>query len=317
MGCLAVVLSAGTLVVTWWSCVVARNVGKSAVAMQQKEITISVASSESYQARMAYEEIRDILNNPESPMSAQAFALGRFVEAMRATATEVSSTGSSQIYPNAQPLKKLFQQYMRAHRGPLGSTPEPRWGDIGGDIIELIHKMGPTLPENPTCCLWNLSQCRDKKETDGKTWKLSKGVEKTDPVELDLTHVSTQDFVGLQAPFLFQSVPVPVRIIFPDNADFGSANLSGSRIAGSRMRKAIFRDADLRNADLSDTVIEGAVFDRADLSGTKFARCVLTNCSFADSKFSNTDFSGAVGLDLKGRSAEGAILPKTFSPTSR
>lgn len=226
-----------------------------------------------YRAQMEYEEIRDILINPASPVQSQIFAIRRIPEAMKARVDEVSFKKNNRTYPNAKPLKQLVLQYLRASREDnAGDIPHSKRGDLVTELFVLLHKLGPSDTVKPDYCLWNLE---NYPKNDSKNANWTKVRKRTGEFSntLDLRHLDKQAFVGLEAPYLFQKF-VGGKVFFPDGTNFGGGNLYGANLTGCRLFEATFSGCDLKSADLHGADLRGADFAGAQTEGAVFAETV-------------------------------------------
>jgi hypothetical protein len=216
---------------------------------------------------LAYEDVRDILLDSDSSLSAQVYALRRVPEAMKASVDVIDSNGIRRIYPNEKPMKTLLQQYLRADRSHHGAAPDRKCGMIADELLKLLHKLGARKDSSTEYSIWTPPPSYAPRDASPGSRKWGEIPPSSDGV-IDLRHLPETFFVGANLPYLFHSIGSP-RIVFRDGSNFGSANFYKGSLVNCSMKNATFRSCNLMEADLTGADLTGANLEGSNMSGTK------------------------------------------------
>jgi len=111
--------------------------------------------------------------------------------------------------------------------------------------------------------------------------------------------------------------------VFPDDADFGGANLSGANLSATGFHGTNFEEANLSGANLTDTY-----FENVTAQGAVFTSATMTGFLDVDGNYAYVDFSSAVldnalltrtsllGADLRTVSKVDLVLDDVTCPSS-
>lgn len=267
--------------VAGFSCQVSNSQKNTSKKQGEIQLLINTQSSQSATAFANYSEIRDILLASNSSPHGQIFALQRFAEVMKAQVDELGPKEKRTVYPNVKPMRTLIHQFLRAERNPQQSVYSRPLASVSNELIKLLSKLGSKSRSSACPAIWNLVSISSQETKDGPEVRPSSLTTK-----FDLSYLKPEFFVGSQLPYLFQFKGSP-EIVFPEGADFGSANFYHSNLSGCSFKHASFRSADLRSAN----------FNKADLTGANFSGADLTGATFEDAQIEGANFEGAVGFE--------------------
>lgn len=279
LGLLAKVAVAGlvtlaTLYVAWEANSISLSQAEGLKKQNDNQISFHNQVTQSQAAQLAYEDVRDILLDSDSSISAQIYALRRVPEAMKASVDVIDSSGIRRVYPNEKPMKTLLQQYLRADRSHHGAALDRKCGMIADELIKLLHKLGARGDSSSEHSIWNPPSSNSRRDASPGSRKWGE-IPRSDSGMIDLSHLHETFFVGANLPYLFHSIGSP-RIVFREGSDFGSTNFYRASLVNCSMKNATFRSCNLAEANLTGADLTGANFEGANMTGIALKGAKLT-----------------------------------------